>query len=131
MTGCSAPTSVVDDSGAVVGGPALDQALWTAPGAHKIGLASYRRLAERPFDYERRIASVLVEGPDETRTVIVKGAPELVSGTVSRRSAEGAVGARRGVLARQSRRRRRHARREREDDAFGRATRTGSSSPDS
>ena len=69
---------IVDDSGTVVGGTALDQALWTAPGAHAIGLASYRRLAERPFDYERRIASVLVEGPDETRTVIVKGAPELV-----------------------------------------------------
>jgi len=69
---------VVDGSGAAVGGPALDQALWTAPGAHGIDLASYSRLAERPFDYERRIASVLVEGPDETRTVIVKGAPELV-----------------------------------------------------
>ncbi|MGZ4289340.1 MAG: magnesium-translocating P-type ATPase [Gaiellaceae bacterium] len=68
----------VDDSGAVVGGTALDQALWTAPGARTIGLASYRRLAERPFDYERRLASVLVEGPDATRTVIVKGAPELV-----------------------------------------------------
>jgi P-type Mg2+ transporter len=69
---------VVDDTGAVVRGTALDQALWAAPGAQTIGLASYRRLAARPFDYERRIASVLVEGPEETRTVIVKGAPELV-----------------------------------------------------
>ncbi len=70
--------AIVDESGAVVGGPALDQALWTARGAHTVDLASYRRLAERPFDYERRLASVLVEGPDETRMVIVKGAPELV-----------------------------------------------------
>ena len=69
---------VMDGSGTIVGGAALDQALWTAPGAHTSGLASYHRLAERPFDYERRIASVLVEGPDEARTVIVKGAPELV-----------------------------------------------------
>jgi P-type Mg2+ transporter len=70
--------AIMDESGAVVGGPALDQALWTAPGARAIGLTSYRRLAERPFDYERRIASVLVDGPDGTRRVIVKGAPELV-----------------------------------------------------
>jgi Mg2+-importing ATPase len=70
--------AVLDEHGAVVGGPALDQALWTAPGARTTGLASYRRLAERPFDYERRIASVLVDGPGETRMVIVKGAPELV-----------------------------------------------------
>jgi Mg2+-importing ATPase len=69
---------IMDDSGAVVGGTALDQALSTAPGAHTLGLASYHRLAERPFDYERRLASVLVEGRDERRTVIVKGAPELV-----------------------------------------------------
>ncbi len=69
---------IVNDQGTVVGGTALDQALWTEAGAHTIDLASYRRVAERPFDYERRIASVLVEGPDELRTAIVKGAPELV-----------------------------------------------------
>ncbi|HEU5211315.1 MAG TPA: HAD-IC family P-type ATPase, partial [Gaiellaceae bacterium] len=67
--------AVVRD-GEVVSGNALDQALWkAAPGA---GVGGFRRLAARPFDYERRIASVLVEGPGGKRMVIVKGAPELV-----------------------------------------------------
>src|SRR5581483_172008 len=56
----------------------LDQALWRAAPAHAAGIDSSRRLAARPFDYERRLASVLVEGADGQGTVIVKGAPELV-----------------------------------------------------
>jgi Mg2+-importing ATPase len=64
--------------GRPVGGNALDQALWQAGGARTSRVDAYRRLAARPFDYERRIASALVEAPDGTRTVIVKGAPELV-----------------------------------------------------
>ncbi len=64
--------------GQVVGGNALDQALWQAAAARTPDVDSYRRLAARPFDYERRIASALVEAPDGRRTVIVKGAPELV-----------------------------------------------------
>jgi Mg2+-importing ATPase len=69
--------AVVRD-GNVVGGNALDQALWRAAAARTRDLDSQRRLATRPFDYERRIASALVEAPDRKRTVIVKGAPELV-----------------------------------------------------
>src|SRR5581483_8635961 len=53
--------AVVSD-GQLVGGNALDQALWRAAPAHAAGIDSYRRLAARPFDYERRLASVLVEG---------------------------------------------------------------------
>jgi Mg2+-importing ATPase len=64
--------------GQIVGGNALDQALWQADAAGTVAGDSYRRLAARPFDYERRIASALVEAADGTRTVIVKGAPELV-----------------------------------------------------
>jgi P-type Mg2+ transporter len=64
--------------GHVVDGNALDQALWQAAAAHTVGVDSCRRLAARPFDYERRIASALVETADGSRTVIVKGAPELV-----------------------------------------------------
>jgi Mg2+-importing ATPase len=63
--------------GQVVGGNALDQALWQAAAARTVDTDSYRRLAARPFDYERRIASALVEAGGR-RTVIVKGAPELV-----------------------------------------------------
>jgi P-type Mg2+ transporter len=65
-------------NGRVVGGNALDQALWQAPAASARETASYRRLATRAFDYERRLGSVLVEAPGGTRQVIVKGAPETV-----------------------------------------------------
>jgi Mg2+-importing ATPase len=70
----------VVDGGAIVGGNPLDQALWHAPAAKDAGLAGYRRLAARPFDYERGLGSALIEGPDGKRAVIVKGAPELVLG---------------------------------------------------
>ena len=64
--------------GHVIGGNQLDQALWAAPGASGAGAEHARRLAARPFDYQRRLASVLIEGPDGTRQVIVKGAPETL-----------------------------------------------------
>jgi Mg2+-importing ATPase len=64
--------------GHVVGGNALDQALWQAAAERGVDVDSHHRLAARPFDYERRIASVLVDAADGSRTVIVKGAPELV-----------------------------------------------------
>ena len=63
--------------GHVIGGNQLDQALWDAPGARATGVDSARRLAALPFDYQRRLASVLVE-QDGGRQVIVKGAPETV-----------------------------------------------------
>ena len=47
--------------GHVVGGNQLDQALWQAPGARGVGAERARRLADLPFDYQRRLASVLVE----------------------------------------------------------------------
>jgi P-type Mg2+ transporter len=60
--------------GHVVGGNQLDRALWEAPGASADGA---RRVASRPFDYQRRLSSVLVEDAGR-REVIVKGAPEIV-----------------------------------------------------
>jgi Mg2+-importing ATPase len=69
--------AVVED-GTVVGGNPLDRALWESPAARTAGADAYRRLAVRPFDYRRRLASTLVEAPDGGRTVVVKGAPELV-----------------------------------------------------
>ncbi|HEX5192059.1 MAG TPA: magnesium-translocating P-type ATPase [Solirubrobacteraceae bacterium] len=62
----------------VVGGNQLDRALWEAPDASDIDTADGRRLASLPFDYQRRLASVLVQASDGTRRIIVKGAPELV-----------------------------------------------------
>ena len=64
--------------GRVIGGNQLDQALWKAPGARGAGAEHARRLADRPFDYQRRLASVLVEGGGGQRQIIVKGAPEAV-----------------------------------------------------
>jgi Mg2+-importing ATPase len=73
--------------GAPVGGNALDQALWlsVAPGATPTPAtdvtseaARYRRVATIPFDHERQLASVLVDGPDGPRRVVTKGAPEEV-----------------------------------------------------
>jgi Mg2+-importing ATPase len=64
--------------GRVIGGNQLDQALWEAPGARGAGADDARRLADRPFDYQRRLASVLVESADGGRRIIVKGAPEAV-----------------------------------------------------
>jgi Mg2+-importing ATPase len=64
--------------GHVVSGNPLDRALWEAPAAHEVDLNGYRRLAARPFDYERRLASALIEAPDGHRTLIAKGAPEIV-----------------------------------------------------
>ena len=66
-----------------VGGNALDQALWSAPGAAANGpvaaeAASYRRLGVLPFDHERQLASVVVAGHDDGPLLVTKGAPEVV-----------------------------------------------------
>jgi P-type Mg2+ transporter len=63
--------------GRVVGGNPLDRALWESPDAAKLAPQDVERLAVLPFDYERRLASVLVEDDGERR-IIVKGAPEEV-----------------------------------------------------
>jgi Mg2+-importing ATPase len=65
-----------------VGGNALDQALWSASQAQRGGelaarASRYVRKGVLPFDHERQLASVLVDGPDG-RLVITKGAPEVV-----------------------------------------------------
>jgi Mg2+-importing ATPase len=50
----------------------LDEAILTA---HPFDMASWRKIDEVPFDFERRRVSVLVEH-DSKRRLIVKGAPE-------------------------------------------------------
>ena len=58
---------------------ALDLAILDhAPG----DLESYRKLAELPFDFERRRVSVLAEGTDG-RQLVTKGAPESIIGVCS------------------------------------------------
>ena len=65
-------------NGEVIEGNPLDRALWESPAAGRLEPAGMRRVASRPFDYERRFASVLAQGSDATRLVVVKGAPEIV-----------------------------------------------------
>ncbi|MGA7987576.1 MAG: magnesium-translocating P-type ATPase [Candidatus Dormiibacterota bacterium] len=65
-----------------VGGNTLDQALWDSPRAAEVarladGPSAYVRIARLPFDHERQLASVLVDGPGG-RLLITKGAPETV-----------------------------------------------------
>ncbi|MCU1623767.1 MAG: magnesium-translocating P-type ATPase [Frankiales bacterium] len=64
----------------VVGGDALDLALWTAPDAAsaRSPLAAHTRLAALPFDHDRRMVTVLVENAIGQRQLITKGAPESV-----------------------------------------------------
>jgi len=69
--------AVLND-GHVAGGNPLDRALWESPDSSRLGAAAAKRLATLPFDYERRLVSVLVEGDRGERLVIVKGAPEAV-----------------------------------------------------
>jgi Mg2+-importing ATPase len=64
--------------GRVVSGNPLDQALWEAPAAQELDLEGFERIAARPFDYQRRLASVLVQRPDGSREIVAKGAPEVV-----------------------------------------------------
>ena len=69
--------------GGPVGGNALDEALWSAPGATPgeepaATAATYRRQGVLPFDHERQMASVLVKDPTGRSLIITKGAPEVV-----------------------------------------------------
>ena len=75
--GLACNEAVVSD-GRAVGGNPLDRALWQAPDAAQIAAVAAKRLDVRPFDYERRLTSVLVQEDGGERRVIVKGAPEAV-----------------------------------------------------
>jgi Mg2+-importing ATPase len=66
-----------------VGGNALDQALWLAPGAAAGGeiaamAVGHQRLGVLPFDHDRQLVSVLVKDPAGKLLLITKGAPEVV-----------------------------------------------------
>jgi Mg2+-importing ATPase len=74
---CNEATMTVDGP---VGGNALDQALYRAPGAESLlpERSRYTRLGALPFNHERQLATVLVRAHDGTTTLVTKGAPETV-----------------------------------------------------
>jgi P-type Mg2+ transporter len=74
---------VCNEAAASAGGNALDQALWSAPGAAARGPAAaaageWRRRSVLPFDHERQLASVLAIDPGGQHVLVTKGAPEVV-----------------------------------------------------
>jgi Mg2+-importing ATPase len=57
----------------------LDRAILDSPDFHKNDLlAKYNKLDEIPFDFTRRMMSVLVEDPEGREILLTKGAPEEV-----------------------------------------------------
>jgi Mg2+-importing ATPase len=71
--------SAAVEDGRPIGGNPLDRALWEGAGRHAITVTGgVRRLAEAPFDYDRKLMSVLVEDSSGQRRMITKGAPEAV-----------------------------------------------------
>jgi P-type Mg2+ transporter len=70
-------TDVVLEGGVPTGGSPLDQALWTTPAAPTTSVAAWNRIDEAAFDYQRRMMSVLLDGP-QGRLLVTKGAPESV-----------------------------------------------------
>ena len=48
-----------------------------APGA--LSIDKFSKVDEIPFDFTRRMMSVVVEGPDGRRELLTKGAPEAVA----------------------------------------------------
>jgi Mg2+-importing ATPase len=45
---------------------------------HEMSVDKYNKVDEIPFDFSRRMMSVVVEGPDGQRQILTKGAPESV-----------------------------------------------------
>ncbi|MCA1983789.1 magnesium-translocating P-type ATPase [Nocardioides nematodiphilus] len=79
MWGLVATENIAVD-GTAVGGNPLDRALWASPevAAQLAAAAAYHRVGVLPFDHERNMVSVLVQGSDQRLTLVTKGAPEAV-----------------------------------------------------
>jgi Mg2+-importing ATPase len=73
-------TENIAAGGTAVGGNPLDRALWAAPevAVQLAAVAAYHRLGVLPFDHQRNMVSVLVQGSDQHLTLVTKGAPEAV-----------------------------------------------------
>ena len=56
----------------------LDRAVLNHRAAHEELIVGYRKMDEIPFDFVRRMMSVVVEKPDHDHRLLTKGAPEAV-----------------------------------------------------
>jgi Mg2+-importing ATPase len=61
-----------------VGGNQLDRVLWDAQATNGLDVGAFTRVAELPFDHDRRMSSVLVQDTTRGRVLVTKGAPESV-----------------------------------------------------
>jgi Mg2+-importing ATPase len=70
----------------------LDRAVLRHQELHgKLSLEKYTKVDEIPFDFTRRMMSVVVEGPDGQRELLTKGAPEAVFARCTHFESEGEV----------------------------------------
>jgi P-type Mg2+ transporter len=70
----------------------LDRAVLKHAELHgELGIHKYTKLDEIPFDFSRRMMSVVVEGPDSQCQLLTKGAPEAVFGKCTHFESEGEI----------------------------------------
>jgi Mg2+-importing ATPase len=58
---------------------------------HELSVDKYTKADEIPFDFSRRMMSVVVEGPDGQRQLLTKGAPEAVFAKCTHFESEGEI----------------------------------------
>src|SRR6266404_4297251 len=70
----------------------LDRAVLQHQDLHReLSLEKYIKVDEIPFDFSRRMMSVVVEGPDGERQLLTKGAPEAVFAKCTHFESEGEI----------------------------------------
>jgi Mg2+-importing ATPase len=70
----------------------LDRAVLKHAELHgELGIEKYAKLDEMPFDFSRRMMSVVVAGPDGQCQLLTKGAPEAVFSKCTRFESEGEI----------------------------------------
>jgi Mg2+-importing ATPase len=70
----------------------LDRAVLKHQELHReLGVEKYSKIDELPFDFSRRMMSVVVEGPDGERQLLTKGAPEAVFARCTHFESEGEI----------------------------------------
>jgi Mg2+-importing ATPase len=67
----------------------LDRAVLEHPETRKLSTEKYRKVDEIPFDFSRRMMSVIVETPEGDYEMLTKGAPEAVFSRCSQFESEG------------------------------------------